>query len=50
MLFFFDQDYAYVLAEATRSLSLLDDSIHDAADSVWLGHAKIRQSPPSPCC
>jgi GAF domain-containing protein len=41
MLFFFDQSYAYVLAEATRSLSLQDDSRHTAGDSLWLGTSKI---------
>lgn len=43
MLFFFDKDFAYILAEATRSLSLLDGSIADEDDKVWLGHSKIRQ-------
>ncbi|KAK5730030.1 hypothetical protein LTR17_011433 [Elasticomyces elasticus] len=37
MLFFFDRNYAYVLAEATRTLSLQDDSVHEAEDSLWLG-------------
>ncbi|KAK4899214.1 hypothetical protein LTR27_003445 [Elasticomyces elasticus] len=41
MLFFFDRNYAYVLAEATRTLSLQDDSVHEAEDSLWLGHTVI---------
>ncbi|EMC97329.1 hypothetical protein BAUCODRAFT_88051 [Baudoinia panamericana UAMH 10762] len=41
MLFFFDSNNAYVLAEATRSLSLVDDSVHDIEDQLWLGHSVI---------
>jgi signal transduction histidine kinase/CheY-like chemotaxis protein len=41
MLFFFDSNYAYVLAEATRTLSLKDDSVHEIEDKLWLGHAII---------
>lgn len=41
MLFFFDKQFGYILAEATRSLSLHDASIQDIEDSIWLGHAKI---------
>jgi len=41
MLFFFDSKYAYVLAEATRTLSLQDDSVHDIEDNLWLGHSVI---------
>ncbi|KAK4961075.1 hypothetical protein LTR10_001565 [Elasticomyces elasticus] len=41
MLFFFDRNYAYVLAEATRTLSLQDDSVHEEDDSLWLGHTVI---------
>ncbi|KJX98408.1 sensor histidine kinase/response regulator like protein [Zymoseptoria brevis] len=41
MLFFFDEQYAYVLAEATRTLSLQDDSVHEIADDLWLGHTRI---------
>ena len=48
MMVFFDTTHAYVLAEATRTLSLLDDSIQDRQDSIWLGHAKIRRSFPIP--
>ena len=39
MLFFFDTEYAYVLAEATKTLSLQDDDVHDAEDSLWLGYS-----------
>jgi hypothetical protein len=41
LLFFFDVNYAYIMAEATRSLSLEDDNAHDPGDQLWLGHAKI---------
>ena len=41
MLFFFDTEYAYVLAEATRTLSLLDDDVYEAQDSLWLGYTII---------
>ncbi|KAK3073530.1 hypothetical protein LTR53_004819 [Teratosphaeriaceae sp. CCFEE 6253] len=41
MLFFFDSNYAYVLAEATRTLSLQDDSVHSPEDELWLGHTVI---------
>lgn len=41
MLFFFDSEYAYVLAEATRSLSLQNDEIHEIEDDLWLGHCII---------
>ena len=41
MLFFFDSQYAYVLAEATRTLSLQDDSVHEIEDKLWLGHSII---------
>lgn len=35
MMFFFDSNYAYILAEATRTLSLLDDSVHEIDDALW---------------
>ncbi|KAK5110927.1 hypothetical protein LTR62_005465 [Meristemomyces frigidus] len=41
MLFFFDADFAYILAESTRSMSLDDSSLHTADDALWLGFAKI---------
>lgn len=41
MMFFFDQNYAYILAEATRTLSLQDDTVHDLEDHLWLGHSVI---------
>lgn len=43
MLFFFDTDFAYVLAEATRTLSLQDDDVHDFDDSLWLGYTVLRR-------
>ncbi|KAI4850508.1 hypothetical protein E4T45_05465 [Aureobasidium sp. EXF-8846] len=37
MIFFFDSTYAYVLAEATRTLSLHDDAgFDDEEDGLWL--------------
>jgi hypothetical protein len=41
LLFFFDQQHAYILAEATRTLSLRDDNSHDVEDGLWLGHTMI---------
>ena len=41
MMFFFDRNYAYILAEATRTLSLQDDAVHDIEDALWLGHTII---------
>ncbi|CAK3934150.1 Hybrid signal transduction histidine kinase B [Lecanosticta acicola] len=41
MLFFFDSNYAYVLAEATRTLSLQNDSVMVQEDDLWLGHTVI---------
>jgi signal transduction histidine kinase/CheY-like chemotaxis protein len=42
MIFFFDTTHAYVLAEATRTLSLHDDtSFDDQDDALWLGTTKI---------
>ncbi|KAF2217189.1 hypothetical protein CERZMDRAFT_93242 [Cercospora zeae-maydis SCOH1-5] len=39
LLFFFDRKDAFVLAEATRTLSLLDHEVHqDPEDALWLGH------------
>jgi hypothetical protein len=48
LLFFFDVGHAYVLAEATQSLSLEDDNVHDSNDQLWLGHAKIPRN--VACC
>jgi GAF domain-containing protein len=41
MIFFFDAEYAYIIAESTRTLSLQDDSQHGPDDSLWLGFTKI---------
>lgn len=42
MIFFFDSTHAYILAEATRTLSLNDDtSFDDEEDALWLGTTKI---------
>jgi len=41
MIFFFDAEYAYIIAESTRTLSLHDDAQHAPDDSLWLGFTKI---------
>lgn len=41
MIFFFDSEYAYVIAESTRTLSLHDAKDHAPGDSLWLGFTKI---------
>jgi hypothetical protein len=42
MIFFFDTTHAYILAEATRTLSLHDENaFDDEEDSLWLGTTKI---------
>ncbi|KAI4847585.1 hypothetical protein E4T44_04429 [Aureobasidium sp. EXF-8845] len=42
MIFFFDSAHAYILAEATRTLSLHDDAgFDDEEDGLWLGTTKI---------
>jgi hypothetical protein len=48
LLFFFDVNYAYAMAEATQSLSLEDDNAHDVNDQLWLGHARIPRN--IACC
>jgi hypothetical protein len=48
LLFFFDVNFAYALAEATQSLSLEDDNVHDQDDQLWLGHSKIPRN--VACC
>lgn len=35
LIFFFDIKNAYIMAEATRSLSLEDDSVHELGDELW---------------
>lgn len=35
LIFFFDTNHAYVIAEATRTLSLESDSTHDPDDQLW---------------
>lgn len=48
MIFFFDVNHAYAMAEATQSLSLENDEAHDEGDQLWLGHAKIPRN--VACC
>jgi hypothetical protein len=35
LIFFFDINYAYSMAEATRSLSLEDDQSYEPGDQLW---------------
>jgi hypothetical protein len=35
LIFFFDVNHAYIMAEATRTLSLEEDIIHDTGDQLW---------------
>ncbi|KAK4508209.1 hypothetical protein PRZ48_001947 [Zasmidium cellare] len=41
MLFFFDVTHAFVLAEATRTLSLAGEEVHQIGDPLWLGFTAI---------
>jgi GAF domain-containing protein len=41
LISFLDAEYAYIIAESTRTLSLQDDSKHDPDDALWLGFTKI---------
>jgi signal transduction histidine kinase len=36
-----DNNFQYVLAEATRSLSLMDDGRHNPGDELWMGNARL---------
>jgi hypothetical protein len=35
LIFFFDIKHAYIMAEATRSLSLADDNLFEPGDQLW---------------
>ncbi|KPI34667.1 uncharacterized protein AB675_68 [Cyphellophora attinorum] len=41
LVFFFDVTRAYVMAEATQTLSLESDSTHGPGDELWLGYSTI---------
>ncbi|KAG9683720.1 hypothetical protein KCU95_g15559, partial [Aureobasidium melanogenum] len=41
MIFCFDSQHAYILGEATQTLSFEDDNIHDNGDNLWLGMTKL---------
>jgi signal transduction histidine kinase/CheY-like chemotaxis protein len=41
LIFFFDVNHAYIMAEATQTLSLEDDAIYEPGDEVWMGHSVI---------
>lgn len=41
LMFFFDVNHAYIMAEATKTLSLENDAIHEPGDEVWMGHSVI---------
>lgn len=38
---FFDTEKAYILAEATKTLSLQDDDVHSSEDSLWMGFTTL---------
>lgn len=40
MIALFDKQFHYVIAEATQSLSLQGDEIHEEGDDLWFGVAK----------
>lgn len=44
----FDRQHQYVLAEATRTLSLQQDDLHDEKDELWLGTTTLRRNA-APC-
>jgi hypothetical protein len=35
LIFFFDISHAYIMAEATQTLSLEDDTVHEPGDHLW---------------
>lgn len=37
MISLFDQEKQYVIAEATQTLSLLEDTVHAVSDGLWFG-------------
>jgi len=41
LIFFFDVNHAYIMAEATQTLSLENDAIHEPGDEIWMGHSII---------
>ncbi|PYH80547.1 putative sensor histidine kinase/response regulator [Aspergillus uvarum CBS 121591] len=43
MISLFDRHTQYILAEATRTLSLQDDRVHKDGDALWLGSSAIQK-------
>jgi signal transduction histidine kinase/CheY-like chemotaxis protein len=41
LIFFFDVNHAYIMAESTKTLSLENDAVHAPGDEIWLGHSAI---------
>jgi len=41
LIFFFDVNHAYIMAEATQTLSLENDAIHEPGDQLWMGYSVI---------
>ena len=41
LIFFFDVNHAYIMAEATKTLSLESDATHEPGDELWMGHSVI---------
>ena len=44
MICVFDRDAQFILAEATKSMNLSDNSIHKNDDELWLGSSAIKKS------
>ena len=41
LIFFFDVNHAYIMAESTKTLSLENDAVHAPGDEIWLGYSAI---------
>lgn len=50
MISLFDRSTQYVIAEATQTLSLQNDSVHEAGDGLWMGVGEIPKDDGCRCC
>jgi hypothetical protein len=41
LIFFFDVNHAYIMAEATQTLSLENEETHEHGDQLWMGYSVI---------
>jgi signal transduction histidine kinase/CheY-like chemotaxis protein len=41
LIFFFDVNHAYIMAEATQTLSLENEKTHEPDDQLWMGYSVI---------